>query len=206
MHSSTLSLLSRAVQKKTLTCNALIQPVRNHKFVLLMAWYIASGLLPVALPEQLTMSLTATVPVLISPALQVVLFVSIVAVAVAHANGMLKRWWQQYRIADRRTLRLSIYALAIGLSVAAGGVLEQLLTFSVLPRLMVYSILSIHIFRLLRQWQFTDKQDLYRLLQPVPVLMLLGLGVVFYFMICLGCGASLLSMVAFWLYLQHASF
>jgi ethanolamine permease len=188
------------------TFNALIQPIRHHKIVLLMAWYIASSLLPVTLPEQFTMPLTDTVSVLISPALQIVLFVSIVAVAVAHANGMLKRWWQQYRIADRKTLRLSIYTLAIGLSLAAGGVLEQVLTFSVLPGLLVYSILSIHILKLIRQWQLADKQGLYRLLQPVPVLMLLGLGVVFYFMVFLGCGASLLSMVAFWLYIQHASF
>ena len=85
-------------------------------------------------------------------------------------------------------------------SIALGAPLDQVITFSILSGLLGYTFMSINIFMFRRKWPLGSiRRGYVHPFHPIPALVLMGLCAVTYFATFLGYGASLLSIMAFYI-------
>jgi ethanolamine permease len=181
-----------------------------------LTWYVATGLMPWEYLGQAVTPLYDAARLTGNKGLQTLLFVGTLFSAVASANGCIndasRAWFSMSR--DRympsffgavhpryRTpYRAIIFLVPIAISFAFTGLLDQVITFSILSGLLGYTFMSINIVKFRRKWPLGSINRGYvHPFHPIPAIVLVCLCSATYFATYLGYGASLLSIMAFYI-------
>lgn len=181
-----------------------------------MTWYIASGLMPWEYLGQAVTPLYDAARLTGSKGLQTLLFVGTLFSAVASANGCINdasrawfsmsrdrympMWFGAVHPRYRTPYRAIIFLVPIAISFAFTGLLDQVITFSILSGLLGYTFMSINIVKFRRQWPLGSINRGYvHPFHPIPAIVLVVLCIATYFATYLGYGTSLLSIMAFYI-------
>jgi ethanolamine permease len=181
-----------------------------------LTWFICTGLMPWQYLGQAVTPLFDAASILGSTKLQLLLFVATMFAAVASANGCIndasRAWFSLGR--DRympvffgaihpryRTpYRSIIFLVPIAVSFAFTGLLDQVITFSILSGLLGYTFMSFNMFKFRKMWPLgTIHRGYIHPFHPLPAITLLILCSATYFATFLGYGSSLLSIMAFYI-------
>ena len=181
-----------------------------------LTWYVSTGLMPWQYLGQATTPLYDAASMLGRPELQVLLFVGTLFAAVASANGCVNdaarawfslgrdrympAWFGAIHPRYRTPFRSIIFLMPIAVSFAFTGLLDQVITFSILSGLLGYTFMSINVVKFRRKWPLGSiKRGYIHPFHPVPAITLFVLCAAVYFATFLGYGASLLSIMAFYI-------
>lgn len=181
-----------------------------------MTWYVASGLLPWEYLGQSAVPLYDTARMVGSPAILVFLFVGTLFAAIASANGCINdaarawfsmgrdrympHWFGAVHPRYRTPFRAIVFLIPIAVSFAFTGLLDQVITFSILSGLLGYTFMTFNMWKFRKQWPLdVIRRGYVHPFHPVPALVLLALCSATYFATFLGYGASLLSIMAFYI-------
>ncbi|MFZ9642699.1 MAG: APC family permease [Candidatus Methylopumilus sp.] len=181
-----------------------------------LTWYICAGLMPWQYLGQAVTPLYDAGTLIGSTKLQILLFIATGFAAIASANGCIndasRAWFSMGR--DRympvffgaihpkyRTpYRSIIFLVPIAVSFAFTGLLDQVITFSILSGLLGYTFMSLNIVKFRKMWPLGSIHRGYiHPFHPIPALTLLALCSATYFATFLGYGSSLLSIMAFYI-------
>ncbi|HXG29970.1 MAG TPA: amino acid permease [Nevskiales bacterium] len=181
-----------------------------------LTWFVASGLLPWEYLGQAYVPLYDTARMIGNPLLELFLFIGTMLAAIASANGCIndaaRAWFSMGR--DRympawfgavhpryhTPFRSILFLIPIAISFAFTGLLDQVITFSILSGLLGYTFMSFNILKFRRQWPLGSiKRGYVHPFHPLPALVLMALCIATYFATFLGYGTSLLSIMAFYL-------
>ena len=181
-----------------------------------LTWYICTGLIPWEYLGQAVTPLYDAGTLVGSTRLQILLFIATAFAAIASANGCIndasRAWFSLGR--DRympvffgaihpkyRTpYRSIIFLVPIAVSFAFTGLLDQVITFSILSGLLGYTFMSINIMKFRKMWPLGSIHRGYiHPFHPIPAFVLLTLCSATYFATFLGYGSSLLSIMAFYI-------
>lgn len=181
-----------------------------------LTWYVASGLLPWEYLGQSGVPLYDTARVLGNPAISGLLFVGTTLAAVASANGCINdasrawfslgrdrympSWFGAVHPRYRTPFRSILFLIPIAVSFAFTGLLDQVITFSILSGLLGYTFMTFNMVKFRRQWPLGSIERGYvHPLHPLPVIALLVLCVATYFATFLGYGSTLLATMSFYI-------
>jgi ethanolamine permease len=180
-----------------------------------MTWYVCAGVLPWEYLGTAVVPLFDAASVGAGGALQVTLFIGTLFAAIASANGCIndasRAWFSmgrdrylpewfaavhpRYRTPYRAILFLAPIAIAFGFT----GLLDQVVTFSILSGLLGYTVMPLNIVLFRRKWPLGSiKRGYVHPWHPLPALTLLVLCAVTYFSVYLGYGRQLLAMLGFY--------
>ncbi len=181
-----------------------------------ITWFVASGLMPWQYLGQAVTPMYDAATLLGSSKLQLMLFVATLFAAVASANGCIndasRAWFSLAR--DRympvffgaihpqyRTpYRSIIFLVPIAISFAFTGLLDQVITFSILSGLLGYTFMTFNMIKFRKKWPLGSIHRGYiHPFHPLPAITLLVLCSATYFATFLGYGATLLSIMAFYI-------
>ena len=181
-----------------------------------ITWFVASGLMPWQYLGQAVTPMYDAATLLGSSQLQLMLFIATLFAAVASANGCIndasRAWFSLAR--DRympvffgvihpryRTpYRSIIFLVPIAISFAFTGLLDQVITFSILSGLLGYTFMTFNMIKFRKMWPLGSIHRGYiHPFHPLPAITLLVLCVATYFATFLGYGATLLSIMAFYI-------
>jgi len=181
-----------------------------------ITWFVATGLLPWQYLGQTYTPMYDAATLLGSAQLQLLMFVATAFAAIASANGCIndasRAWFSMGR--DRylpeffgaihpkyRTpYRSILFLVPIAVSFAFTGLLDQVITFSILSGLLSYTFMTFNIIRFRRMWPLGSIHRGYEHpFHPLPALTLLALCCLTYFATFLGYGATLLSVMSFYI-------
>lgn len=183
-----------------------------------ITWFVASGLMPWQYSGQAVTPMYDAATLLGSSKLQLMLFVATVFAAIASANGCIndasRAWFSlprdrympvffgaihpQYRTPYRSI----IFLVPIAISFAFTGLLDQVITFSILSGLLGYTFMTFNMIKFRKVWPLGSIHRGYiHPFHPLPAITLLILCIATYFATFHGCGATLLSIMGsiFWL-------
>ena len=163
-----------------------------------MTWYIATGLMPWEYLGQAVTPLYDAARLTGSKGLQTLLFVGTLFSAVASANGCINdasrawfsmsrdrympMWFGAVHPRYRTPYRSIIFLVPIAISFAFTGLLDQVITFSILSGLLGYTFMSINIVKFRRKWPLGSINRGYiHPFHPIPALVLLTLCIATYF-------------------------
>lgn len=181
-----------------------------------ITWYVASGLLPWEYLGQAGVPLYDTARMTGSTGLQVLLFVGTLFSAIASANGCindasrswfsmgrdryLPTWFGAVHPRYRTPFRAILFLIPVAVSFGFTGLLDQVITFSILSGLLGYTFMPINVTKFRKSWPLgTIKRGYIHPFHPLPALTLFLLCVATYFATFLGYGASLLAILVFYL-------
>ncbi len=181
-----------------------------------LTWYVASGLLPWEYLGQAGVPLYDTATMTGNTFLEVLLFVGTLFSAVASANGCINdaarawfsmgrdrympAWFGAVHPRYRTPFRSIIFLVPIAISFAFTGLLDQVITFSILSGLLGYTFMSINMVKFRKQWPVGNIKRAYtHPFHPMPAIILMILCAATYFATFLGYGTSLLSIMAFYI-------
>jgi len=181
-----------------------------------LTWYISSGLLPWEYLGQATTPLYDAARMVGSAKLQVLLFIGTLFAAVASANGCINdasrawfsmgrdrympAWFGAVHPRYRTPYRSIMFLMPIAIAFAFTGLLDQVITFSILSGLLGYTFMSFNITKFRRQWPLGSIVRGYEHpFHPLPSIVLFVLCSATYFATYLGYGTSLLSIMAFYI-------
>ncbi|MBP0588450.1 amino acid permease [Paraburkholderia sp. LEh10] len=181
-----------------------------------MTWYVATGLMPWEYLGQAVTPLYDAARLSGSKGLQTLLFVGTLFSAVASANGCINdasrawfsmsrdrympEWFGAVHPRYRTPYRAIMFLVPIAISFAFTGLLDQVITFSILSGLLGYTFMSINIVKFRRQWPLGSINRGYiHPFHPIPAIVLAVLCIATYFATYLGYGTSLLSIMAFYI-------
>lgn len=181
-----------------------------------LTWYVATGLMPWEYLGQAVTPLYDAARLTGNRGLQTLLFVGTLFSAVASANGCINdasrawfsmsrdrympMWFGAVHPRYRTPYRAIIFLVPIAISFAFTGLLDQVITFSILSGLLGYTFMSINIVRFRRMWPLGSINRGYvHPYHPIPAIVLVCLCAATYFATYLGYGASLLSIMAFYI-------
>ena len=181
-----------------------------------LTWYICSGLMPWQYLGQAVTPLYDAATLIGNTKLQVLLFIATAFAAIASANGCIndasRAWFSMGR--DRympvffgaihpryRTpYRSIIFLVPSAVSFAFTGLLDQVITFSILSGLLGYTFMSFNIIKFRKMWPLNSIHRGYiHPFHPIPAITLLTLCSATYFATFLGYGSSLLSIMGFYI-------
>jgi len=181
-----------------------------------ITWFVATGLMPWQYLGQAVTPMYDAATLLGSSKLQLMLFVATLFAAVASANGCIndasRAWFSLAR--DRympvffgaihpryRTpYRSIIFLVPIAISFAFTGLLDQVITFSILSGLLGYTFMTFNMIKFRKMWPLGSIHRGYiHPFHPLPAITLLVLCCATYFATFLGYGATLLSIMAFYI-------
>jgi ethanolamine permease len=181
-----------------------------------ITWFVASGLMPWQYLGQAVTPMYDAATLLGSSQLQLMLFVATMFAAIASANGCIndasRAWFSLAR--DRyipvffgaihpkyRTpYRAIIFLVPIAISFAVTPLLDQVITFSILSGLLGYTFMTFNMIRFRKLWPLGSIHRGYiHPFHPLPAITLLVLCIATYFATFLGYGATLLSIMAFYI-------
>ena len=181
-----------------------------------ITWFVASGLMPWQYLGQAVTPMYDAATLLGSNKLQLMLFVATAFAAIASANGCIndasRAWFSLAR--DRympvffgaihpryRTpYRSVIFLVPIAISFAFTGLLDQVITFSILSGLLGYTFMTFNMIKFRKMWPLGSIHRGYvHPFHPLPAITLLVLCCATYFATFLGYGATLLSIMAFYI-------
>ncbi len=182
----------------------------------IITWYMAVGLMPWEYLGQTFLPMYDAAVLTDNTFLIVVLFIGTIFSAIASANGCIndasRAWFSmgrdrylpiwfaavhpRYRTPYRAILFLVPVAIAFGFT----GLLDQVITFSILSGLLGYTFMSLNMMAFRRKWPLGSiKRGYIHPFHPLPALSLLVLCAATYFATFLGYGASLLAIMAFFI-------
>jgi len=181
-----------------------------------LTWYVASGLLHWEYLGQAGVPLYDTARMTGSTGLQVLLFVGTLFAAVASANGCindasrswfsmgrdryLPQWFSAVHPRYRTPFRAIVFLIPVAVSFGFTGLLDQVITFSILSGLLGYTFMSFTVIKFRRSWPLDRiKRGYIHPFHPLPALTLLILCAATYFATFLGYGASLLAILVFYI-------
>jgi ethanolamine permease len=99
----------------------------------------------------------------------------------------------------RTPYRAIIFLVPIAVAFAFTGLLDQVITFSILSGLLGYTFMSFNVFKFRKMWPLgTIHRGYVHPLHPIPAITLLILCGATYFATFLGYGSTLLSIMAFY--------
>ena len=181
-----------------------------------LTWYICAGLMPWQYLGQAVTPLYDAGALVGSTKLQILLFIATIFSAVASANGCVndasRAWFSLGR--DRylpvffgaihpkyRTpYRSIIFLVPIAVSFAFTGLLDQVITFSILSGLLGYTFMTYNMIKFRKMWPLGSIHRGYiHPFHPLPAITLLILCAATYFATFLGYGSTLLSIMAFYI-------
>jgi len=181
-----------------------------------ITWFVATGLMPWQYLGQAVTPMYDAATLLGSSQLQLMLFVATAFAAIASANGCIndasRAWFSLAR--DRympvffgaihpkyRTpYRSVLFLVPIAVAFAFTGLLDQVITFSILSGLLGYTFMTFNMIKFRKMWPLGSIHRGYiHPFHPLPALTLLTLCIATYFATFLGYGASLLSIMAFYI-------
>jgi ethanolamine permease len=181
-----------------------------------LTWYVAAGLLPWEYLGQSGVPLYDTARMTGSTLLQIFLFVGTLFSTIASANGCINDasrawfsmgrdrympvWFGAVHPRYRTPYRSIVFFIPIAVSFAFTGLLDQVITFSILSGLLDYTFMPINMVLFRRRWPLGSiRRGYIHPLHPLPAVVLLLLCVATYFAIFLGYGTQLLAMMAFYI-------
>lgn len=181
-----------------------------------ITWFVATGLMPWQYLGQAVTPMYDAATLLGNPSLQLMLFVATAFAAIASANGCIndasRAWFSLGR--DRympmffgvihpkyRTpYRSVLFLVPIAISFAFTGLLDQVITFSILSGLLGYTFMTFNMIKFRKMWPLGSIHRGYiHPFHPLPAITLFVLCCATYFATFLGYGASLLSIMAFYI-------
>lgn len=181
-----------------------------------LTWWIATGLIPWEYLGQAAVPLYDASRLVGNPTLQVLLFIGTMFAAIASANGCindasrswfsmgrdsyLPSWFGAVHPRYRTPYRAILFLIPVAVSFAFTGLLDQVITFSILSGLLGYTFMSLNVIKFRKMWPLDSITRGYvHPLHPIPAITLLILCSATYFATYLGYGASLLSIMAFYI-------
>jgi ethanolamine permease len=181
-----------------------------------LTWYICAGLMPWQYLGQAITPLYDAGALVGSTKLQILLFIATIFSAIASANGCVndasRAWFSLGR--DRylpvffgaihpkyRTpYRSIVFLVPIAVSFAFTGLLDQVITFSILSGLLGYTFMTYNMIKFRKMWPLGSIHRGYiHPFHPLPAITLLILCAATYFATFLGYGSTLLSIMAFYI-------
>lgn len=181
-----------------------------------LTWYICAGLMPWQYLGQALTPMYDAGAMIGSVKLQILLFIATIFSAIASANGCVndasRAWFSLGR--DRylpvffgaihpkyRTpYRSIIFLVPIAVSFAFTGLLDQVITFSILSGLLGYTFMTYNMIKFRKMWPLGSIHRGYiHPFHPLPAITLLILCAATYFATFLGYGSTLLSIMAFYI-------
>jgi len=181
-----------------------------------LTWYMASGLLPWEYLGQAAVPLYDTARMTGSTLLQIFLFIGTTFSAIASANGCIndasRSWFSMGR--DRympiwfgavhpryRTPYRSVpFLIPIAVSFAFTGLLDPVITFSILSGLLGYTFMPINMHMFRKKWPLGSiRRGYVHPFHPLPAIVLMILCIATFFATFLGYGSQLLAMMAFYI-------
>jgi ethanolamine permease len=110
------------------------------------------------------------------------------------------QWFGAVHPRYRTPYRSILFLIPIAVSFAFTGLLDQVITFSILSGLLGYTFMSFNVVRFRRMWPLgTINRGYVHPFHPIPCILLGLLCAATYFATYLGYGASLLSIMAFYI-------
>jgi ethanolamine permease len=181
-----------------------------------LSWYVASGLLPWEYLGRAQVPLYDAAKATGSVWLQVVLFVGTLFATVASANGCINDaarawfslgrdhympvWFGAVHPRYHTPYRAILYFVPIGIAFAFTGLLDQVITFSILSGLLGYTLMPLSMMLFRRKWPLGSiRRGYVHPFHPLPAVCLLLLCITTYFAIFLGYGTQLLAMMSFYI-------
>ncbi len=181
-----------------------------------ITWFIASGLMPWEYLGQAAVPLYDAARVTGSTVLQVVLFVGTLFSAVASANGCindasrswfsmgrdryLPAWFGAVHPRYRTPYRSIVFLVPVAISFGFTGLLDQVITFSILSGILGYTFMPINMFKFRKKWPLGSISRGYiHPFHPLPAITLFILCVATLFATFLGYGTQLLAMMTFYI-------
>lgn len=181
-----------------------------------LTWYVAAGLLPWEYLGQAYTPLYDAARVTGSTFLIVFLFVGTLFSAIASANGCINDaarawfsmgrdrympvWFGAVHPRYRTPYRSILFLIPIAVSFAFTGLLDQVITFSILSGLLGYTFMPINMWMFRKKWPLGSiKRGYVHPFHPLPAVVLLILCVATYFATFLGYGPQLLAMMCFYI-------
>ena len=181
-----------------------------------VTWYLTSGLVPW---EYLGVSYVPqydAARALGNPFVTICMFVGTLFSAVASANGTindaarawfsmgrdryLPTWFGAVHPRYRTPYRSILFLVPVAISFAFTGLLDQVITFSILSGLLGYTFMPINMMRFRRLWPLgTIRRGYVHPFHPFPAITLFLLCCVTYFATFLGYGTQLLAMMTFYI-------
>lgn len=181
-----------------------------------LTWYITSGLLPWEFLGQDLAPLYSAGVMSGSIALQVLLFVGTIFAAVASANGCINdasrawfsmgrdrympTWFGAVHPRYRTPFRSILFLIPIAVSFAFTGLLDQVITFSILSGLLGYTFMPINMHKFRKKWPLGSiRRGYVHPWHPLPAIVLITLCTATFFAVFLGYGVQLLAMMGFYI-------
>ena len=181
-----------------------------------LTWYICAGLMPWQYLGQALTPMYDAGAMIGSTKLQILLFIATIFSAVASANGCVndasRAWFSMGRDCYlpvffgaihpkyRTPYRSIIFLVPIAVSFAFTGLLDQVITFSILSGLLGYTFMTFNMIKFRKMWPLGSIHRGYiHPFHPLPAITLLVLCAATYFATFLGYGSSLLSIMAFYI-------
>lgn len=181
-----------------------------------ITWYMASGLLPWEYLGQAGVPMYDAAQMTGSPFLMVLLFVGTIFSAIASANGCINDasrswfsmgrdrylpiWFAAVHPRYRTPYRAIIFLIPVAVAFGFTGLLDQVITFSILSGLLGYTFMSLNMMKFRKSWPLGSINRGYvHPFHPLPALSLLVLCAATYFATFLGYGTSLLAIMGFYI-------
>jgi ethanolamine permease len=181
-----------------------------------LTWYMASGLLPWEYLGQAAVPLYDTARMTGSTLLQIFLFIGTTFSAIASANGCINDasrswfsmgrdrympiWFGAVHPRYRTPYRSVLFLIPIAVSFAFTGLLDQVITFSILSGLLGYTFMPINMHMFRKKWPLGSiRRGYVHPFHPLPAIVLMMLCIATFFATFLGYGSQLLAMMAFYI-------
>ncbi|MEK0081827.1 APC family permease [Benzoatithermus flavus] len=181
-----------------------------------LTWYVAAGILPWEYLGQAYTPLYDAARLTGSTFLTVFLFVGTLFSAVASANGCINDaarawfsmgrdrympiWFGAVHPRYRTPYRSILFLIPIAASFAFTGLLDQVITFSILSGLLGYTFMPINMWRFRKKWPLGSiKRGYVHPFHPLPAVVLLVLCITTFFATFLGYGPQLIAMMCFYI-------
>ena len=181
-----------------------------------LTWYITTGLVPWEYLGQDLAPLYTASTLTGSTILHVFLFVGTIFSAVASANGCINDasrawfsmgrdrympiWFGAVHPRYRTPFRSILFLIPIAVSFAFTGLLDQVITFSILSGLLGYTFMPINMHKFRKKWPLGSiRRGYVHPWHPIPATVLLTLCTATFFAVFLGYGVQLLAMIGFYI-------
>ena len=181
-----------------------------------MTWYLTAGLMPWQYLGVSFIPQYDAARFLGNPFVTLVMFIGTLFSAVASANGTindaarawfsmgrdryLPAWFGAVHPKYRTPYRSILFLVPVAISFGFTGLLDQVITFSILSGLLGYTFMPINMFKFRKQWPLgTIRRGYIHPYHPGPAITLFLLCCVTYFATYLGYGVQLLAMMTFYI-------
>lgn len=181
-----------------------------------ITWYMAAGLLPWEYLGQAGVPMYDAAQMTGSPFLMVLLFIGTIFSAIASANGCINDasrswfsmgrdrylpvWFAAVHPRYRTPYRAIIFLVPVAVAFGFTGLLDQVITFSILSGLLGYTFMSLNMMKFRKKWPLGSiKRGYIHPFHPLPAVSLLVLCAATYFATFLGYGSSLLAIMVFYI-------